>query len=131
MTTDIDAIHALLARSRDAWRRGDGTAYAACFTTDATDVTYTGTVYRGAAEIGRVHQELFDSFLKGTRLWSEVLDIHRHGPDTAVVVTAGESAPPRPRRRGRRGTYTLVRAHAGEWGKAAMQKPPGRGGVEG
>ncbi|MGW1349540.1 SgcJ/EcaC family oxidoreductase [Streptomyces sp. NPDC002409] len=48
-------IRALLDRARAAWNRGDGTAYGDCFTDDATDVTFTGTVYRGGQEIGRAH----------------------------------------------------------------------------
>lgn len=123
MTTDTTtAIRALIERSREAWNRGDGAAYGACFTDDATDVTYVGTVYHGGAEIGRAHQALFDSFLKGTRLTVEILEIRYYGADTAIVVTRGESSKRRPGKLGKLATYTVVRDTDGQWRIAAVQK---------
>ncbi|MBF6469468.1 SgcJ/EcaC family oxidoreductase [Nocardia beijingensis] len=121
-TTDTAAIRALLERSRQAWNAGDGAAYGACFTADATDVTYVGTVYRGGAEIGRAHQALFGSFLKGTRLTVDILDIRYYGMDTAVVVTRGESSKRAPKKLGKLATYTVVRDTDGQWRIAAVQK---------
>lgn len=122
MTTDTTAIRALIDRSRQAWDRGDGAAYGACFTDDATDITYVGTVYHGSAEIGRAHQALFDSFLKGTRLTVEILEIRYYGADTAIVTTRGESSKRRPAKPGKLATYTLVRDTDGQWRIAAAQK---------
>src|SRR4051794_12907304 len=109
MTTQSDhaAIQAVLQQSQEAWNRGDGTAYAACFIDDATDITFVGTVYRSAAEIGRAHQALFDSFLKNTKLSLEILHIRRYGADTAVVLTRGDVGKRTPRRLGKLATYTL------------------------
>ncbi|MCF4119624.1 SgcJ/EcaC family oxidoreductase [Antribacter sp. KLBMP9083] len=122
-TQDDDlAIRDLLARSQEAWNRGDGTAYGACFTADASDVTFVGTVYQGGAEIGRAHQALFGSFLSGTRLHLEILDIRRYGADTAVVVTRGDVAKKAPRRLGKLATYVVVRGADGGWGIGAVQK---------
>jgi uncharacterized protein (TIGR02246 family) len=119
---DIAAIRGLLTRSQDAWNRGDGAAYGACFTADATDVTFAGTVYRGATEVGRAHQALFNSFLKGTRLSLDILEVRRYGTDTAVVVTRGDVAKRAPSRLGKLATYTLVRDSDGQWRIAAVQK---------
>jgi len=121
-TTDTTAIRALVERSRDAWNRGDGAAYGACFTADATDVTYLGTVYHGGTEIGGAHQALFDSFLKGTRLTVDIVEIRRYGSDTGVVVTRGESSKGQPKKLGKLATYTVVREADGEWRIAAVQK---------
>ncbi|MFF0542470.1 SgcJ/EcaC family oxidoreductase [Nocardia thailandica] len=121
MDTDANAIRDLIDRSADAWARGDGTAYGDCFTADASDVTYAGSLYRGRAEIGRAHQALFDSFLKGTRLTVEIVEIRRYG-DAAVVVTRGESAKGTPRRPGKVVTYTVIREADGRWRIAAVQK---------
>ncbi|MFE3102786.1 SgcJ/EcaC family oxidoreductase [Nocardia tengchongensis] len=121
-STDLDAIRALLDRSAEAWNNGDGAAYGACFTADATDVTFAGTVYHGGDEIGRAHQALFDSFLKGTRMWGETLDIRRYGNDTAVVVSAGDVGKKQPAKLGKLATYTVVRDTDGEWRIAAIQK---------
>jgi uncharacterized protein (TIGR02246 family) len=122
MTTDITAIRTVLQHSQDAWNRGDGAAYGACFTDDATDVTFVGTVYHGGAEIGHAHQALFDSFLKGTQLVMEILDIRQYGADTAVVVTRGEVVKGTPKKLGKLATYTLVRDADGRWRIAAVQK---------
>lgn len=119
---DDTAIRDVIERSQEAWNRGDGSAYGACFTADATDVTFVGTVYRGGTEIGRAHQALFDSFLKNTRLTVEILEIRRYGADTAVVVTRGDSTKGTPRKLGKLATYTVVRDSDGQWRIAAVQK---------
>lgn len=121
MTTDHDAIRTLLARSQDAWGRGDGAAYGACFTDDATDTTFVGTIYHGGDEIGRAHQALFNSFLKGTKLSVEILEIRQYGPDVAVVLTLGEVAKSTPKKLGKVATYTVVR-DGSQWRIAAVQK---------
>jgi len=51
MHTDLDAIQAVITRSQDAWNSGDGPAYGRCFTADATEVTFAGTVYRGGTAV--------------------------------------------------------------------------------
>ncbi|WP_067701758.1 SgcJ/EcaC family oxidoreductase [Nocardia jejuensis] len=119
--SDTTAIRSLIERSRQAWGRGDGAAYGACFTADATDVTYAGTVYHGGDEIGAAHQALFDSFLKGTSLTVEILEIRRYGADTAIVVTRGESARGEAKKLGKLATYTVIR-ESGQWLIAAVQK---------
>jgi uncharacterized protein (TIGR02246 family) len=119
---DVAAIRGLLSRSQEAWNRGDGAAYGDCFTADATDVTFVGTVYRGGLEIGRAHQTLFDSFLNGTRLSLDILEIRRYGADMAVVVTRGDVAKRPPSRLGKLATYTVIRDGDGQWRIAAVQK---------
>ncbi|MCF3137110.1 SgcJ/EcaC family oxidoreductase [Streptomyces olivochromogenes] len=125
---DATAVHTLLERSCAAWANGDGAAYGEQFTTDATDVTYVGTAYHGGTEIGRAHQALFDSFLKGTRLIVEITDLRFYGTDTAVVVTRGDvrkggpKADDDPAKLGKLATYTVVREADGRWRIAAVQK---------
>lgn len=121
-TTDTTAIRALIELTQDAWNRGDGAAYGACFTADATDVTYVGTVYHGGEEIGKAHQALFDSFLKGSRLSLEIIEIRCYGTDTAIVVARGETAKGEPKKLGKLATYTVVRDTEGQWRIAAVQK---------
>ncbi|MFB7591916.1 SgcJ/EcaC family oxidoreductase [Streptomyces sp. NPDC056169] len=124
--TDAAAIRALLERGAAAWAYGDGTAYGACFTEDATDVTYVGTVYHGGEEIGRAHQALFDSFLKGTRLILDITDLRFCGTDAAVVVTRGDvrkgGTLEQDGKQGKLATYTVVREADGRWRIAAVQK---------
>ncbi|MFE0254423.1 SgcJ/EcaC family oxidoreductase [Streptomyces sp. NPDC059010] len=126
--SDVATIRALLDESRAAWNRGDGSAYGRCFTQDATDVTFVGTVYHGGPEIGRAHQSLFTGFLKGTELSLDITDIRFYGPDTAVVVTRGAvgkgrpKAKPKPKRLDKLATYTVVRESGAGWRIAAVQK---------
>ena len=61
-------ITATLSRIADAWNAGDGTAYGAEFTDDATYVTFAGDVLRGRRAIGETHQFLFDGPLRGSRM---------------------------------------------------------------
>ncbi|MFI8459517.1 SgcJ/EcaC family oxidoreductase [Kitasatospora sp. NPDC085464] len=114
----------MLHRGAAAWAAGDGAAYGACFTADATDVTYAGTLYHGGTEIGRAHRALCDSFLKGTRLDIDLVDLRFYGGDTAVAVTRGDvrKSSAKPGRLGKLATYTLVREADGQWRIAAVQK---------
>jgi uncharacterized protein (TIGR02246 family) len=123
--TDTAAIKRLLERVDAAWGSGDGAAYGADFTADATHITYVGTLYRGADEIGRAHQALFDSFLKGTRIASVIEEIRFLGADAAVVVTRGNTYKgdkvPSADRLAKIQTYTVVREPGGAWRVAAFQ----------
>jgi uncharacterized protein (TIGR02246 family) len=122
-TADEIAIRALLADTEAAWAAGDGVAYGACFTEDASYTTYIGTVYHGAAEIGRAHQALFDKFLKGTRLTSRIEELRFLTADVAVLTTHGRVA-----KHDKAAddfdkvqTYTVVRGADGRWRIAAFQ----------
>jgi uncharacterized protein (TIGR02246 family) len=120
-TDDIAAINALLGELVDAWDCGDGAAYGAAFTADASYITYVGTRYHGGAEIGRVHQVLFDSFLKGARLASQTISIRFYGADVAVALTRGDTYKKRPLRWRKVQTFTFVRQGDSRWKIAAFQ----------
>ncbi|MCP2343065.1 SgcJ/EcaC family oxidoreductase [Actinomadura rupiterrae] len=119
---DVAAIVSVLERLTAAWDAGDGAAYGAEFTGDATYITYVGTLYQGADEIGRAHQVLFDSFIKGTKLASETLSVRLTGPDSALVVTRGATykGGDRPAKLDKVQTYSMVRED-GSWKVAAFQ----------
>ena len=110
----------LLDDLAEAWNRGDAEAYGDLFTEEASYVTYVGTHYRGRADIVASHRALFETFLKGTRLSYELVELHRYGTDTAVVVTRGENAKGTPKRLTKVQSYTLVREDDGEWRVAAF-----------
>ena len=52
----------------DAWNQGSGTALAAVFTEDGDLVGFDGTHFKGRQQIAPFHQQLFDKWLKGSRL---------------------------------------------------------------
>jgi uncharacterized protein (TIGR02246 family) len=105
---DKNSIHLLLARLYDAWARGDGGGYAACFTQESDYITFNGIHLCGRAENEELHGALFRSVLKGTRLSAEIESIELLGSGVALVHTVG---------RGRKKsyqTYVLVKSD-GEW----------------
>ena len=88
-SADEGAIKDLFRRLLDDWGKGDGEAYGSRFTWDADYVAFDGTRTRGRAEISASHQQLFDKWLKGTRLTGRVLSIKFPNPDVALVHATG------------------------------------------
>ena len=127
---DTAAITAVLDRLAAAWSAGDGAAYGAEFTEDATYITYVGTLYRGAREIGSAHQALFDGFLKGTRLAHEIVSVRFTGPGTALGVTRGDVHKGKPGGLRKIQTYMLARRPDGAWKVAAFQNTKHRADME-
>ncbi|MFK4086878.1 SgcJ/EcaC family oxidoreductase [Kribbella sp. NPDC020789] len=115
------AIEAVLERLAEAWARGDAAAYAAEFTADATYVTWVGTVYRGRDDIATGHDALFGKYLKGTRMFTELVSLQPLDDRAAIAVTRGDVAKKHPRRLTKVQTFTLVREGDGQWRVAAFQ----------
>lgn len=82
-------IRALHQRVLDAWGAGDGEAFAAPFSDDAVFVAFDGTVMRGREQIAAEHQELYDRWLKGSRLVAEQTAVRFVADDVALVVSTG------------------------------------------
>src|SRR5262245_44016490 len=115
---DESEIRALHQRVLDAWQDGDGEAFAAPFSDDVVFVGFDGSVMRGRRQIAAVHQELFDRWLKGSRLVEERTEVRFVAPDVAIVHTVGGTvmrgkAKPAPERDSIQ-TLTAVRS-AGVW----------------
>jgi len=88
-STDEAAVRDLFRRLLDDWGRGDGEAYGSRFTGDADYVAFDGSHTRGREEISSSHQQLFDRFLKGTRLTGRILSVKFPSPDVALVHATG------------------------------------------
>src|SRR5687768_4423506 len=86
---DEQAVRDLFRRLLEAWGRGDGDAYGALFTEDADYVAFDGSSRRGTEAIGAEHQQLFDTWLKGTRLVGQIDSLRFLGPDVALVHASG------------------------------------------
>ena len=101
---DESAIRQLLARLYDAWARGDGSGYAACFAQKSDYITFNGVHLRSRAENAELHGALFKNVLKGTKLSAEIESIELLSSGVALVHTVG---------RGRKTsyqTYVLVKS---------------------
>ena len=122
-TADERAIRDLFRRLLDDWGRGDGDAYGSRFTVDADYVAFDGTHTRGRREIAASHQQLFDKYLKGSRLTGHIESFKFLGPDTALVHATGNTVmrgktKPSPQRAS---IQTLVAVREGaEWRFAAF-----------
>jgi uncharacterized protein (TIGR02246 family) len=87
-------LRALYQRLLDSWGRGDGYAYAAHFTEDADYVAFDGSHTVSRKVIGESHHQLFQTWLKGTRLVGEVTKVRLLGDDVAVVHAVGDTIMP-------------------------------------
>jgi uncharacterized protein (TIGR02246 family) len=121
--TDEAAVGDLYRQLMEAWNRGSGAGFAAVFTPDGDLVGFDGTHLQGRQQIASFQQQLFDKWLKGSRLVGRVTDVRFLGPDVAVLhalggtVLRGKQAPER------ESIMTLVatRDREGDWRLAAFQ----------
>jgi uncharacterized protein (TIGR02246 family) len=88
-TEDEKAIYNLFQALLDAWNKGDGTTYGACFTENADYIVFDGSHLKGRQQIATAHQKLFDTFLKGSKLEGAVTDLRFITPEVAVFHATG------------------------------------------
>lgn len=86
---DENAIRLLLARLYDAWARGDGETYAACFAEKSDYITFNGIHLRGRAENAKLHTALFRRVLRGSSLSAEIESLELLSSCVVLVHTAG------------------------------------------
>jgi len=121
---DEAAVRALYEELMGGWNEGSGARFAAAFTEDGDLIAFDGTYLRGRDVIERFQQELFDKWVKGTRLTGSVNDVRFVGPDTAVMHAIGGTIKRRKTKpaRARDSIQTLVAVRTGGgWRLAAFQ----------
>ena len=121
---DEEAVRDLYRELMDGWNKGSGEAFAAVFTEDGDLVAFDGTHFEGREEIAPFHQELFDKWMKDTRLVGRVKDVRFLSPDVALMHAVGSTimrgkTAPSPERDSIQ-TLVAVR-HDGQWRLAAFQ----------
>jgi uncharacterized protein (TIGR02246 family) len=98
-----DAVRALYEQLMNGWNEGSGAAFAAPFLDDGHLIAFDGTHFEDRAQIAAFQQELFEKFLKGTRLVGSVQGVRFLGPDVALLhavggtILRGKSKPARER----------------------------------
>jgi uncharacterized protein (TIGR02246 family) len=123
-SADEAAVRDLYRELMDGWNRGSGEAFAAAFTEDGDLVAFDGTHFEGRGEIAPFHQQLFDKWLKGSRLVGKVKDVRFLSPDVALMHAVGTTvmrgqSEPSPERDS---IQTLVAVRQdGEWRLAGFQ----------
>jgi uncharacterized protein (TIGR02246 family) len=119
--TDKAQIRALWQRTNEAWNNADAETFGNAFTEDADYITFVGTHYRGRTKIIDMHDALWRTFLKGSRLTGQITDIRAITDDVAIVTGVGRVQ--RSRRSSTKPdktqTYVAVRHH-GAWLFAAF-----------
>ena len=121
---DEEAVRDLYRELMEGWNRGSGEDFAAVFTEDGDLVAFDGTHFEGREEIAPFHQELFDKWMKGTRLVGRVKDVRFLSPDVALMHAVGSTV-----MRGKNASsperdsiQTLVAVrHNAQWRLAAFQ----------
>lgn len=93
-SADEAAIRDLFRKLLDDWGRGDGYAYGSRFTEDADYVAFDGSHTRGRQEISSSHQELFDRWVKGTKLVGAIESVRFLAPGVALVHATGSTVFP-------------------------------------
>ncbi|HEU5377781.1 MAG TPA: SgcJ/EcaC family oxidoreductase [Ktedonobacteraceae bacterium] len=88
---DEQALHALYQQLTRAWNSGDGQAYGAVFTEDASYIDVTGTNTQGRHAISAAHQQMFQTFLKGSQLVATITSIRFLCPDIALLHVQGNT----------------------------------------
>lgn len=121
---DEAAVRGLFGQMIGGWNGGGGEEFAAAFAEDGDLIAFDGTRFRGRAEISAFHQELFDRWMKGTRLVGRIEGVRFLGPDVALMHAVGGTVMrgktrPSPERDSIQ-TYVAVRENGG-WRLAAFQ----------
>ncbi len=83
------AAHAIVDDLVEGWNAGDGEAYAASFSVDATYRVWNGMFSEGRESIAAGHQRIFDTFYKGTTLHMTVERVRPIAADVALIYLRG------------------------------------------
>jgi uncharacterized protein (TIGR02246 family) len=86
---DEATIRSLYFQMIDGWNKGSGDVFAAAFAEDGDLVGFDGTHLKGRQEIASFHQQLFDMFLKDSRLVGKVRSVRFVTSDVAVMHAVG------------------------------------------
>src|SRR5918996_301503 len=88
-SADEVAIRLLYQQLIDGWNKGNGEAFASPFAEDGDLVGFDGTHLKGRQEIVSFHQQLFDTFVKGSRLVGKIRNVRFLTPDVAIMHVVG------------------------------------------
>jgi uncharacterized protein (TIGR02246 family) len=120
---DAAAVESLLQQLMDGWNRGSGAGFATPFADDGQQIAFDGTHFRNRGEIAVFHQQLFERFLKGTRLVGKITDMQKLSPDVILAHAIGGTVMPDETDLApdRNSVQTLVAVkRSGEWRIAAF-----------
>ncbi len=124
-TDDESVVRSLYFQMIDGWNKGSGDAFAAPFAEEGDLVGFDGMHLRGRQEIVSFHQQLFDTFVKGSRLVGKIRNVRFLTPDVAIMHAASGTIMDRQTEiePERNSVHTLVamKGNDGKWRLAAFQ----------
>ena len=88
-TDDEAAIRSLYFQMIDGWNKGDGDSFASPFADDSDLVGFDGTHLKGRQQIASFHQQLLDTYVKGSRLVGKIRNVRFLTPDVAIMHAVG------------------------------------------
>jgi uncharacterized protein (TIGR02246 family) len=83
--SDEGAVGALLTELVGAWNRGDAQGFGARYRADGTFTNVNGALYFGREEFDRRHVEIFQGYLRGTKVEMTARKVRFARPDVALV----------------------------------------------
>lgn len=86
---DEIAIRSLYQQLMDGWNKGNGEAFAASFAEDGDLVGFDGTHLNARQNIISFHRQLFDNYVKDSRLVGNVRNVRFLTHDVAVMHVVG------------------------------------------
>jgi uncharacterized protein (TIGR02246 family) len=84
-SADEAKIHALYQQLMDGWNRGSGKDFATPFADNGDLVGFDGTQLKGRQEIDSFHQQLFDAYVKGSRLVGRIRSVRFLTSDVVIM----------------------------------------------
>jgi uncharacterized protein (TIGR02246 family) len=73
----------------EGWNRGNGELFASPFAEDGDLVGFDGTHLKGRQQIASFHQQLLETYVKGSRLVGKIRDVRFLTPGVAVMHAVG------------------------------------------
>lgn len=121
-----EEVRRLFSQMTQAWRSGDGAAWAAAFVPDADFTVWFGLQLHGQKAIAEGHQFIFDTFYANTSYELRVENIQFLSPTVAVVHLTGSVVAPGEDLPGEPDSVPLavVQKVSGEWKVVAFQNTP-------
>ncbi|MGH9950843.1 MAG: SgcJ/EcaC family oxidoreductase [Nitrososphaeraceae archaeon] len=86
---DETAIRSLYQQLMDGWNKGSSEAFAAPFAEDSDLVGFDGTHLNGRQNIISFHQQLFDNYVKDSRLVGKARNVRFLTHDVAIMHVIG------------------------------------------
>ena len=124
---DEAAVRALVQKCIEGWNKGSGEAFAAQYAEDSDFVVANGRYDKGRRQIASAHQQIFDTFFKGTRLWLQIKSVRFLRSDVALIHTLSRVLKPGESAASPEPVFIqawTVSKHGNEWLVDAFQNTP-------